>query len=176
MSGLPERAIQKRESVPASHRTQSSAPCFVCRLSRFWFPVTRPSEDHSASSTAPEDRPDWVGYWRVQEWDGETPAAPTYYVATTESWDVVKRDADRNSRVAAHPILEINGQIIVLKDEGEADERAERWEIVVEDGTLRVTARTGPHEGAVGVAERIDRDPRKASPAEADEVEALATE
>lgn len=133
-----------------------------------------PSTNDSASSIAsegssPEDLPDWVGYWRVKEWDGETPAAPTYYVASTESWDVVKRDTDPDPYVAPHPILKAGEQTIVLKDEGEADEHAERWRVEVEGETLRVTARTGPHEGAVGVAERMETDPRKTNPDEVDD-------
>ncbi|WP_375801173.1 hypothetical protein [Salinibacter sp.] len=130
--------------------------------------------DNSASSTdketaSPGDPPDWVGYWRVRRWEGTTPSVPTYYVATTESWDVVKREANHNPDVAAHPILEINGQTIVLKDEGEADENAERWRIEVDEETLHVTALTGPHEGTTGRAERIATDPRKAVSDETDE-------
>jgi len=136
--------------------------------------MARPSAEDSASSPAgetasPENAPDWVGFWRVRRWDGAAPPVPTYYVATTESWDVVKRETGHEPYVAAHPILEIDGQTIVLKDEGEADENSERWCVEADEETLRVTALTGPHEGAVGVAERIDADPRKASPDETDE-------
>jgi hypothetical protein len=136
--------------------------------------MARPSADDPASSTdeetaSPGDLPDWVGYWRVRRWDGEAPAVPTYYVATTESWDVVKREANHDPYIAAHPILEINEQTIVLKDEGEADENAERWRIEVDAETLHVTALTGPHEGATGRAERIATDPRKAVSDETDE-------
>ncbi len=124
-----------------------------------------PPASDSASPTGPEkgtseNLPDWVGYWRVRRWDGASPAVPTYYVATTESWDVVKRETEPDPHVAPHPILEAGDQTIVLKDEGEADRHAERWRVEVEGDTLRVTARTGPHEGAVGVADRIDTDPR----------------
>jgi hypothetical protein len=89
---------------------------------------------------------------------------PTFYVATTESWDVVTREANHDPYVAAHPILEVNGQTIVLKDEGVSDEQAERWRVEVDGDTLRVTALTGPHEGAVGVAERTDTNPRRTGP------------
>lgn len=131
--------------------------------------MARPSADDSASSIAgetasPENAPGWVGYWRVRRWDGAAPSAPTYYVATTESWDVVKREADPDPHIAAHPILEIDGQTIVLKDEGTPDEQAEQWRVEVDGDTLRVTALTGPHEGAVGVAERTDKDPRRTGP------------
>jgi len=120
--------------------------------------MARPPADASDAST--DTPPDWVGFWRVRRWGGSAPDVPTYYVATTESWDVVKRDTDPDPYVAPHPILEAGEQTIVLKDEGEADEHAERWDVEVEEETLRVTARTGPHEGAVGVAERIATDPR----------------
>jgi hypothetical protein len=127
-----------------------------------------PSPDDPAFPTGNEaasgDRPDWIGHWRVRRWDGSVPSVPTYYVATTDSWDVVKRDAGRTPHIAAHPILEIDGQMIVLKDEGTPDERSERWRVEVDGQTLRVTALTGPHEGAVGVAERTDTDPRQAGP------------
>jgi hypothetical protein len=100
----------------------------------------------------------------VHRWDGAAPSVPTYYVATTESWDVVTREANHDPYVAAHPILEIDDQTIVLKDEGTPDEQAERWRVEVDGDTLRVTALTGPHEGAVGVAERTDTDPRRTGP------------
>jgi len=136
--------------------------------------MPRASDDHSTSSAekktaSPEDAPGWVGYWRVRNWDGTVPPVPTYYVATTESWDVVKRETGHDPYVAAHPILEINGQTIVLKDEGDADEHAERWRTEVSGDTLRVAALTGPHEGAVGVAERVATDPRRSVPGEAEE-------
>ena len=123
-------------------------------------PVPSPRSDASASGNLP----DWVGYWRVRRWDGDPPQVPTYYVATTESWDVVTREANHDPYVAAHPILEINGQTIVLKDEGIPDEQAEQWRVEVDGDTLRVTALTGPHEGAVGMAERTDTDPRRTGP------------
>ena len=131
--------------------------------------MPRASADHSTSSAekkmaSPEDAPDWVGFWRVRRWDGAAPSVPTYYVATTESWDVVEREAGHDPYVAAHPILEVNGQTIVLKDEGSPDEQAERWQVEVTGETLNVTALTGPHEGAVGVAERTDTDPRRTGP------------
>lgn len=112
-------------------------------------------------SDAPTDpSPDWTGFWRVRRWDGAAPDVPTYYVATTDSWDVVKRDPHSDPQVAPHPILEVDGDTIILKDEGVPDEAAERWEVDVEDEALRVTAQTGPHAGAMGMAERIATDPR----------------
>lgn len=85
---------------------------------------------------------------------------PTFYDATEERWDVIK-DGESGLHVARHPILEIKGDVIVLKDEGTADEAAETWRAEVEGERLYVEARTGPHEGAVGVADRIGTDPRE---------------
>ena len=104
--------------------------------------------------------PDWVGYWRVTQYGGETSAVPTYYAATPESWDVVK-DQDDGWYTARHPILAVRGDVLVLKDDGEPDDAAERWRVETDGETVRVTALTGEHEGAVGVAERIDGDPRE---------------
>ena len=104
--------------------------------------------------------PDWVGYWRVTQYGGETPAVSTYYAATPTSWDVVK-DQDDGWYTARHPILAVRGDVLVLKDEGTSDDAAERWRVQTDGGTVRVTALTGEHEGAVGVAERIDGDPRE---------------
>ncbi|WP_233992766.1 hypothetical protein [Salinibacter altiplanensis] len=127
--------------------------------------MTDPDPDESVSPSTSADpgaaRPDWVGFWRVRRWDEAEPSVPTYYVATTESWDVVKRETGQEPHVAAHPILEIDGQTIVLKDEGTPDEDAERWRPEVDGDTLRVTARTGPHAESVGVAERMATDPRE---------------
>ncbi len=109
-------------------------------------------------------RSPWQGYWRVTQYGGERPAVPTYYAATPESWDVVK-DQEDGWYTARHPILDIDGNVIVLKDEGVPDTEAERWRVEVQDDTVRVTALTGEHEGAVGVAERIDGDPRTRSSA-----------
>ncbi|WP_240328266.1 hypothetical protein [Salinibacter ruber] len=121
--------------------------------------------DTSASSSgraAPGDaRPDWAGFWRVRRWDGAAPAVPTYYAATPHTWDVVKHGTGPEPHVASHPILGVDGDTIVLKDEGAADEDAERWHVEVDGDTLRVTARTGPHAGAVGVAARMATDPRE---------------
>lgn len=128
-----------------------------------------PGSSTGSDASSPQNPPDWVGYWRVHRWDGAVPSVPTYYVATTESWDVVTREANHDPYVAAHPILEVNGQTIVLKDEGTPDEQAEQWRVEVNGGALRVTALTGPHEGAVGVAERTDTDPRRPGPDEAEE-------
>jgi hypothetical protein len=104
--------------------------------------------------------PDWVGYWRVTQYGGETPAVPTYYAATPTSWDVVK-DQDDGWYTARHPILAVRGDVLVLKDEGEPDDAAERWRVETDGDTVHVTALTGEHEGAVGVAEQIDGDPRE---------------
>jgi len=127
----------------------------------------------------PRARP-WVGYWRVRRYGGEDPPVPTFYDATEERWDVIK-GGQRGLHVARHPILEIKGEavegeavegeavkgdavegdILVLKDEGTADEAAETWRVEVAGERLYVEARTGPHEGAVGVADRIEADPRE---------------
>ena len=100
---------------------------------------------------------------------------PTFYDATEERWDVIK-GGQHGLHVARHPILEIkgdpvegdavkgdavDGDILILKDEGTTDEAAETWRVEVEGERLYVEARTGPHEGAVGVADRIEADPRE---------------
>jgi len=111
-------------------------------------------------SASDSSTPVWVGHWRVRRYDGSPPSVPTYYRATPESWDVIK--AEESGRyIARHPILEIDGNRIVLKDEGADDADAEEWQVRVQGDQLRVVAATGPHEGAVGVAERIEDDPRK---------------
>jgi hypothetical protein len=102
---------------------------------------------------------DWTGYWRVQRYDGAPPDRPTFYDASPASWDVLTAK-DAGLYEARHPILSVEDDILVLKDEGEADENAERWRVAVDGNRVRVTALTGPHEGAVGLAERIDTDPR----------------
>jgi len=122
-----------------------------------WSIVSLPS-DSSLSDL--DSAPDWAGWWRVVRYGGEEPDRPTYYDATPESWDVVKADAP-GPHVARHPILEVRGDTLVLKDEGEPDAHAERWRVEVEENRLRVTAVTGPHAGATGVAEPIDTDPRE---------------
>lgn len=128
-----------------------------------------PSEDDRrlADTSAPDadaeeaaDLP-WVGYWQVLRWDGQSPAVPTYYVATPNTWDVVKDDGGTPS-VAPHPILEPGREAVVLKDEGADDTDRERWKVEVSGDRLTVTALTGPHEGAVGVAERISTRPVEA--------------
>jgi hypothetical protein len=109
--------------------------------------------------------PDWIGHWRVRRYDGAAPSVPTYYRATPQSWDVIK-DEDGGLHVARHPILDIEGERIVLKDEGADDADAEVWRARVQvdqpvrDDQLRVVATTGPHEGAVGIAERIEEVPQ----------------
>lgn len=119
-----------------------------------------PSSSASGSAAGPEaGAPAWVGHWRVTRYGGAAPAVPTYYDATTASWDVVK-DQTEGWYTARHPILAVRGDVLVLKDEGAPDDAAERWRVEVDGDTVRVTALTGEHEGAVGVAERIDGDPR----------------
>jgi hypothetical protein len=113
----------------------------------------------SLPSAPTPDGPDWVGWWRVRRYGGAAPEVPTYYEATPEHWDVIKAEAE-GLYVARHPILSVEGGTIHLKDEGAPDAHAEQWAAEVEDGRLRVAAATGPHEGVVGVAERIETDPR----------------
>ncbi|MFO8099898.1 MAG: hypothetical protein R6T83_09805 [Salinibacter sp.] len=112
----------------------------------------------STSSSASQS-PAWVGYWRVHRYGDAPPSVPTYYDASEESWDVIKDEAT-GLHVARHPILKIDGATIVLKDEGASDAETETWRAEVANDRLRVTAQTGPHQGAVGRAERIDTDPR----------------
>lgn len=102
----------------------------------------------------------WIGYWRVRRYGGEAPPVPTYYDATGKRWDVIK-GGEKGLHVARHPILEITGDVLVLKDEGADDEATETWHVVVVGERLYVEAQTGPHEGAVGVADRTESDPRK---------------
>ena len=106
-----------------------------------------------------DDTYDWVGYWRVRRYDGATPDRPTFYDASPQSWDVLTT-RDTGLYEARHPILSVEDDVLTLKDEGEADENTERWQVTTDGDRLRVTALTGPHEGAAGVAERIDTDPR----------------
>lgn len=133
--------------------------------------MTRPSDDGRNTSTrsstgdAPEGNDEglrWTGYWKVLRWDGQPPVVPTYYVATPECWEVVKI-ADDDPATAPHPILEATRDTIVLKDEGADDTDRERWRVDVSDDRLTVTALTGPHDGAVGVAERIYTNPLEAA-------------
>lgn len=133
--------------------------------------MTRPSED----DTRPADTPaadgetpakedgglPWVGHWKVLRWDGQSPAVPTYYVASPARWDVVKI-VDGSPSAAPHPILEAGRETLVLKDEGADDTDRERWRVEASGEQLIVTALTGPHEGAVGVAERTPIDPYEA--------------
>lgn len=134
--------------------------------------VLPPPMNASSSPSDPSsdgETPAWVGYWRVLRYGGASPSVPTYYDATEASWDVIK-DTETGLHVARHPILEINGASIVLKDEGASDAEAETWQVEVANDQLRVTAHTGPHEGAVGRAKRIDTDPQAlaaSDPAEA---------
>jgi len=123
-------------------------------------PDARPPPSSPGGTGADSSRPEWVGEWRVTSWDGDAPDAPTYYAVTLESWDVITHEAGADPYVAPHPILEAGTRRIVLKDEGEPDENAEQWRAELEDGVLRVRALTGPHAGAVGVAERTETDPR----------------
>ncbi len=128
--------------------------------------MSNPASEHNLSSPGASDPPDgandqpeWVGYWRVRRYDGDAPSVPTYYDASLDSWDVIKTEAD-GMHVASHPILEAQAGTLVLKDEGAADRDAERWRVNVEDKNVRVVAETGPHAGAVGIAERIEENPR----------------
>ena len=113
-------------------------------------PDASPSDDTSY---------DWVGYWRVRRYDSATPDRPTFYDTSPESWDVLTT-TDAGLYEARHPILSVENDLLVLKDEGDPDDNAERWRVAVDGDRVRVTALTGPHEGAVGLAERIDTDPR----------------
>jgi hypothetical protein len=123
-------------------------------------PPSSSGEDESAH------HPSWRGYWRVTRYGGEEPECPTFYEATEKSWDVIKL-TDEGLYEARHPILSIEknssagAALLVLKDEGEPDEAAERWRVELNDDQLRVSALDGPHEGAVGTAVRIDGDPRE---------------
>jgi len=130
---------------------------------------------HTSNSRGSEQAPPWAGYWRVRRYGGSVPSVPTYYDATPESWDVIKESAEEGGpdedsarlHVARHPILEVRAgtevraETIVLKDEGASDEEAEKWRVETDGETVRVVAQTGPHEGAVGIAERIPADPRE---------------
>lgn len=111
-----------------------------------------------------ETTPPWAGYWRVRRYDGSAPSVPTYYDATPERWDVIKETSpggeDAGQHVARHPILEVRTGTIILKDEGAGDEEAEKWRVETDGDWVRVVAVTGPHAGVVGVAERIQTDPR----------------
>jgi cation diffusion facilitator CzcD-associated flavoprotein CzcO len=108
--------------------------------------------DRSSDADA---EPAWAGTWRVLRYGGEEPDVPTYYRASRESWDVIKQNED-DRHIARHPILEIRGSTLVLKDEGASDEDAEEWTVAVSGDRVVVTADTGPHHGAVGIAERIE--------------------
>lgn len=111
----------------------------------------------AARSTDTDDtsRPAWSGTWRVLRYGGKKPEVPTFYRATTDRWDVIKKEAS-GRHVARHPILEIDGSTLVLKDEGAPDDAAEKWTVEVGDDRVVVTAETGPHHGAVGIAERVE--------------------
>jgi hypothetical protein len=122
-------------------------------------PPSSSDPEQSPPSSSASGRPRWAGYWRVVRYGGEAPESPTYYDATRASWDVLTETASGWS-VARHPILEIREEILVLKDKGAPDDASERWRVEVDGDRLRVTALTGPHDGAVGVADRIDEDPR----------------
>lgn len=113
----------------------------------------------SSLSSPNADRPDWVGYWRVRRYDGSRPDRPTYYDATLGDWTVLTAQ-ESGLHAAPHPILSVDANILTLKDEGEPDKNAERWRVAVDEERLRVTALTGPHEGATGIARRMDADPR----------------
>lgn len=151
-------AVLQPKSPPIrSRRTLSTTPSV---------PMSSSASERNPSSPGASEPPDeragqpaWVGYWRVRRYDGDAPSVPTYYDASLDSWDVIKAEAD-GMYVAAHPILEVRTETLVLKDEGAADRDAERWRVDVADENVRVVAETGPHAGAVGIAERIEDDPR----------------
>ena len=124
-----------------------------------------PGESSSPIHSSSSDSPPWIGYWRVRRYDGAAPSVPTYYDASLDSWDVIKRE-ETQLHVARHPILEIQGHgsqeyTLILKDEGATDDAAETWRVETAGDQVRVVATTGPHEGAVGIAERIPTDPRE---------------
>ena len=124
-----------------------------------------PAEPSSTDHFPGSEPPPWVGYWRVRRYDGAEPSVPTYYDASLDSWDVIKKE-DTQLHVARHPILEIQGHgsqeyTLILKDEGASDDAAETWRVGTDGDQVRVVATTGPHEGAVGIAERIPTDPRE---------------
>jgi hypothetical protein len=50
--------------------------------------------------------------------------------------------------------------LLRVRRSGADDADAEEWRASVQDDQLRVLAATGPHGGAVGIAERIEEDPR----------------
>jgi hypothetical protein len=112
-----------------------------------------------SASPSSTDRPTWIGHWRVRRYGGARPDRPTFYDASPSSWDVIKAESN-GVYEARHPILSVEDNVLTLKDEGEPDENSEQWRVAVDGDELRVTALTGPHEGAVGIAERIDTDPR----------------
>ncbi len=126
--------------------------------------TTPPASSTEESGSA--RRPIWTGYWRVTRYGGEEPECPTFYDATETSWDVIKLD-NEGLYEARHPILSVEKPssagtaLLVLKDEGEPDEAAERWRVEANDDQIRVSALDGPHEGATGIAVRIDADPRE---------------
>lgn len=121
--------------------------------------------DISASRDGADGSPPWVGHWRVRRYDGAEPSVPTYYDASPDSWDVIKADGE-GLHVARHPILDVQRNegpkhTLVLKDEGVPDDQTERWSVEIDGDRVRVVAETGPHAGAVGIADRIPTDPRE---------------
>jgi len=89
-------------------------------------------------SSSHNDRPDWVGYWRVRRYGGATPDRPTFYDASLDSWDVLTA-TDDGLYEARHPILSVEDDVLTLKDAGAADEDAERWRVAVDGDRLTVT-------------------------------------
>jgi hypothetical protein len=126
-------------------------------------PNDEPPADHEPAADHSPDEPAWTGAWRVLRYGGEEPSVPTYYAASTESWDVIQADASEaggsDPHVAPHPIVEVRGPVLVLKDEGAGPDEHERWRVEVDGGQLRVEALDGPHAGAVGIAEPMAADP-----------------
>lgn len=140
-------AAAPRARLPTSHSSFFTDPCRAF--------MTDSASNTPSSRPDSADAPDWTGTWRVLRYGGEAPDVPTYYRASRQSWDVIK-DPDGDRHVARHPILQIDGSTLILKDEGAPDDDRERWSVDVSGDRVTVTAETGPHHGAIGIAERVE--------------------